>query len=139
MSNGTIRLRSGREVNVTSLRQGAVYAGLIEGVPTKQMNRHEIEGILAGLRRSGSEPYLIAPQERPITLSRPYPFGEPAALPGISCVARLRSDSPARGGGDHSYLTVVWFQDDYAFPIDKTVLDQIVCLDWEKLAFDYEL
>src|SRR5262245_5341007 len=140
MSNRSIKLRSGREVRVVSLRQSAVYYGLLEGLPTKEMNCRTIESLLAQERRSGAEPYLIAPQETPIAYrdGRPYPFGESASLPGVSCVAYLHSIFPARVDRDYSSLTVIWFQSDFAFPIDKSVLDQIVCLDWEKLATDYE-
>src|SRR4051812_34654408 len=101
MSNQSLRLRSGREVRVLTLRQEAVYSGLIEGLPTKQMNQRIIERLLTEERRPEWEPYLIVPEETPIAYSgdRPYPFGDPAALPEISCVAHLNSLDPARGGG----------------------------------------
>ena len=133
MSHRSIKLRRG-EVQVVGLRQGLVYNGLLEGLPTKGMNRQIIEDLLAAERQSGAEPHLIVPVETPITSHRPYPPGEPASLPGVFCVARLQADHGER----YSSLAVVWFQHDFAFPIDKTVLDQIACLDWAKLATTYE-
>jgi hypothetical protein len=136
MSNGSIKLRAGGEVRVTSLRQWSVYFGLLEGLPTREMNRHTIESILAEERQSGEQPHLIEPVQTPIELpgGRRYPLGEPARLPGVACVASLVSTH----GEGYAQVTVVWFQEEYAFPIDKAVMDQIVSLDWGKLAVSYE-
>ena len=35
-----------------------------------------------------------------------------------------------------SYLTIAWFQNDWAMPIKKRVLKQIKCLNWDKYAVD---
>lgn len=37
---------------------------------------------------------------------------------------------------DLSMLTVMWFQDNYAFPIDEGALAVIVGVDWGRLARD---
>ncbi len=51
----------------------------------------------------------------------------------------MTSPEPARDPlQDYSVLTVIWFQDDFAFPIDPQVLEQIRALDWEQLAQDFE-
>jgi len=70
---------------------------------------------------------------------RPYPFGEPAALPHVACIARFQSYQPARDTTkDFSVLSVIWFQADFAFPIDAAMLDALSRLDWEAHAHDVE-
>jgi hypothetical protein len=134
-----IRVHNGREVSVDSIRQWFTYGGLLEGLPTDRMNREMIERLLRDERGTGrGDPYLVPPPVRPISYQRdrPYPFGNPETLPSVTCVARL-SSSPARDQTtDVSVLTVIWFQDDFAFPIDPAVLAHLRDLVWEELATD---
>src|SRR3954471_3113148 len=133
-----VRVRNGRDVSVDSIRQWYTYGGLLEGLPTDRMNRRLIDGLLREERERGGEPYLVPPPVRPLPqwADRPYPFGIPEALPAVACVARL-SSSPARDQTmDGSGLTVIWFQEDFAFPIDPAVLAQLRDLDWGERAID---
>jgi hypothetical protein len=108
------------------------------------MNRKSIEYILEQEQRRhpNGAPYLIPPPEKPLPQpfqDRPYPFGEPAALPSIVCVARFACLTHARNPAmDYSELVVIWFQDQFAFPIDPGILEQLRDLEWERLAQDYE-
>lgn len=64
----------------------------------------------------------------------------PEWLPEVTCVGVLRCSFPARDPDkDGSMLTVVWFQDEYALPIDESVLSQLQTIDWEEVATDFEL
>ncbi len=130
-------LRGGREVSVQNLRQFHVYEGLLEGSPTKELNARIIDNVLSAEASQG-RPYLIAPVERPIAINREPPIGTPAQLPSIACVARLQSRAAKLSDADYSELTVVWFQDDYAFPIDPRALQQILFVDWAKHAIDHQ-
>jgi hypothetical protein len=117
------------------LRQARVYEGLLEGLPTIAMNRRIVEGLVADERGKfyGADPVLLAPKETPIPHhgDRPYSFGVPASLPAIVCIARLYSPEPARDRTkDMSGLGVMWFQPDFAFPIDPEVLEQLRAIDW---------
>jgi hypothetical protein len=38
-----------------------------------------------------------------------------------------------------SVLTVVWFQDEFALPIQEPSFTKLLDLDWESLALDVEL
>jgi hypothetical protein len=91
---------------------------------------------------------LIAPSRRNYyrdpgdMADRPLFMGEvPEWLPNITCVGTFMDVSPA---GDmttvypSSYLMVVWYQDDFALPIDNAVLADLRALDWERLATDVE-
>jgi hypothetical protein len=142
MRNAKLELRSGRVVQVCELWQWLVYEGLLEGLPTREMNRREIERIAADerWRHYGAAPIVLPPNETPIPYhdDRPYPFGEPARLPAIVCGARLES-APARDASMHlSGLCVVWFQPDFAFPIDPEALEHLRGIDWERHAIDME-
>ena len=141
---GEFKLRSGRIVHLRAIEQWQVYEGLLEGLPTKEMNRRTIEGIIASYREKWhwSELYLVAPTEEAIEYAyggKPYPFGTPAALPSIACAARFTSLQPARDTTkDYSALHVIWFQRAYAFPIDTQVHTHLCEIDWGRHAVDLE-
>jgi hypothetical protein len=123
------------------LRQWQFYEGLLEGLPTVEMNRRRLEYFLGQQcgKIYGADPLLIRPTEKPIESWRdePYPFGEPAAFPSILCMARFDSLQPARDPRkDFSGLVVVWFQEEFAFPIDPEALEQLRAIDWERHAVD---
>ena len=141
VSNRKIELRSGRIVYVRALRQWQFYEGLLEGLPTVEMNRQGLEHILAEERGKsyGADPLLIPPKETPIPYDGRYPFGAPASLPEIVCVARLSSLQPAGDRSkDTSGLGIVWFQHEFAFPIEPDVLEQLRAIEWEQHAVDME-
>jgi hypothetical protein len=82
---------------------------------------------------------LIRPVETSLAnrLGRPYPFGQPASIPSIACVGRFESSEPARPpGGDFSALVVIWFQNEFALPIDDAVRMQLQAIDWQQHAID---
>lgn len=117
-----------------------MYAGLLEGLPTREHNDSEIKRLVEGAsRQDGHAPFLIAPVQRPIQHRGRYPFGEPARLPSIACIGRLHSPRPARDPSkDYSDLTILWFQEDYAFPLSPEAEGAILSVDWEGLAGDGE-
>jgi hypothetical protein len=135
-----LKLDSGRIVRLGELRQWQVYEWLWEGLPTKEMNRRTVDKILAENRGVCGDPVLIVPEEKPIDyqVGKRYPFGEPSALPSICCVGRFRSHWALDKDKDYSGLVVIWFQNEYAFPIDPNVMAKLMALEWEKLASDYE-
>jgi hypothetical protein len=137
---GEFTLSNGRTVALISLRQWAVYAGLLEGLPTRERNDAEVSALVKEARAAdGREPVLIPPTQRPIEHEGRYPFGEPASLPRIGCIARFHSFQPARDPKmDVSDLTVIWFQDDYAFPMSDEAESAILALDWGSVATDGE-
>lgn len=135
-----ITLASGRAIRMTAINQWAAYAGMLEGVPTKERNERIVARAVETAKSTFSwEPHLIRPTERPIKLGREYPFGIPSSLPGVVCIGLFDSFSVARDEQmDASALTIVWFQDQFAFPISAIALHAISTLDWNELASDYE-
>ncbi len=138
-------LRTGRRLWLRELRQWGVYEGHYLGAPTTPENRRSIERIVARERGlQGKEPYLIEPAERPAKPpgdwqdwpDSPESWGH---LPAMVCVGRFTSFQPAKVESRHaSELTVIWFQDEFAFPIDPAARKQIRAIDWEKHATDFD-
>src|SRR5688572_21808282 len=128
-----------REANLRFLQQSGTYDGLLEGLPTVEMNRGIIESHVGGQwsKHYDVPPYLVPPRETPIETfdDRPYPFGTPASLPSLICVARFESYQPTTGrDGDGSGLVVIWFQQNFALPIDDEVLRHLAEVDWNQYA-----
>lgn len=141
MSNrNEFQLSSGRVIRLTAIDQWETYSGLLEGLPTKETNERHIRYTMDQARkRRHFEPYLIRPIERPIELGRKYPFGEPASIPEITCIGSFNCFDTARDKSmDGSTLPIVWFQPDFAFPIDEAIQEQIRSLDWEEHASDFQ-
>ncbi|WP_143195566.1 hypothetical protein [Archangium sp. Cb G35] len=139
----TIELVSGRTIHLRFLEQSLVYEEPIPGVPKWEDSQRIVERFLERARKhsNGYAPYLIPPPERPIGEPRP-PFAEssqPMLLPPVVCVARFYSHYEASDPSkDYSGLAVLWFQDEFAFPIDPVVMKHLRELDWERHAIDYD-
>jgi hypothetical protein len=133
-------LSTGRELGLQELAQQLTYEGLLEGLPTRESNRSRLDRLVA--ERAKVRPvYLVAPIETPIDPGpgRTYPFGSPAALPEVTCIGRFRSEPI--GEKDpicYSELTIVWFQSEFAMPIERAVLEEIARLDWDAVASNFE-
>ena len=86
-----------RTIPLAELHQIYVYEGLLEGLPTKEMNLRHLERAPVQVQQNFPyipvEPYLVPPGETPIEYRREgsYPFGEPSRLPAIQCIGRWRS------------------------------------------------
>ncbi|MEZ6139174.1 MAG: hypothetical protein R3B84_01265 [Zavarzinella sp.] len=133
-------LSNGRVIRLTAIDQWGTYSGLLEGVPTKEMNERLILNTMDKARKRWHfEPYLIRPIERPIELGSKYPFGTPASIPDITCIGNFDCFNTARDKSmDGSTLPIVWFQSEFAFPIDEAIQEQIRSLEWEKHASDFQ-
>jgi len=62
-------------------------------------------------------------------------------LPKVTCMASLRCPIPLvepkeEGWFRHSHATIVWFQEEFAFPIDAEVMAQIRTIEWSAIAVD---
>lgn len=127
-------LPDGIEIRLASLLQSDTYHGLIEGLPTREMNARTIASLLE--KHPGAQ--VLAAVETPIELDRKYPFGIPASLPAVCCVASLRGPGHTNAYLYRADLTIIWFQESWAFPIDEKVRLKIEELDWS-LAVEWEI
>jgi hypothetical protein len=125
-------------VRLITLHQSLTYAGLVEGVPTDRLNRRLIDSAVRDAKEvfGHAEPFLFRPEQTPFDIGRKYPFGEPATIPAVRCIAYFECLFPTPKGqdADYSCMTMVWFQDEFAMPIDPDVLNKIRAVDWLELA-----
>jgi len=140
IQGASITLASGRTIALVALDQSVTYEGLLEGIPTVEMNARRVAWLVKGGHAGSSlAPYLVPPKERLIE-HQGYPFGTPAALPRVTCVARFQSRDVARDARcDYSELRIIWFQESFALPIDPEVLEHIRDIRWEEHAHDLEI
>lgn len=103
------------------------------------MNDNKIEDLLQKARRESpdlGEPLFIAPPSRSQVV--PGPPMDEERLPGVTCLAVFDSDELNKADPEpFSSLMVLWFQDDFAMPIDSRVLFQLELVDWELRATDW--
>jgi hypothetical protein len=131
-------LDDGHTIWLKEIDQWLVYDGLLDGLPTERLNASLIDHIMVSAAVGGRRAVLITPdQTRPAGTGGPD-SGEDAysLLPRMAVRARFESLQPVSGGGDFSELTVVWFQDTWALPIDGGVLEKIRSVNWTGSARD---
>jgi uncharacterized protein (TIGR02996 family) len=137
-----ITQRSGRWVSLRELRQWRTYGGLLEGSPNDEINQQILRHAQTEAARGAisANSYLIPPvirnrlQKGWDIAPRQYQF-----LPATACVGRFTSTPRSNDSNYHaSELVIIWFQDEFAFPIDPAVREQIRAIDWEKHATDFD-
>jgi len=110
------------------LHQSSTYSGLLEGLPTHEMNEELLERHARG--RIGPT-HVVRPKERRVSrggtrrTGEGYPPG--MLLPRYCCEGRFRSH-----GFDEAWI--VWFQDSWALPIDPAVLKELRKFDFLSIA-----
>jgi len=126
--NDDIIIDGNRKVKIKSIKQTLTYAGLLEGLPTTRMNGRILAYVMEDAKNFChlDAVYLIKPEQKPIKYKGIYPFGEPAQLPSVICIVELRCHADCKDiTKDFSGLGLIWFQNDFIFPIDTTILKQI--------------
>ena len=143
-SNYEITLDSNRTIALDELHQHLTYAGLLEGLPTRRINKDilsEIKNIVHDKIWASTLPYIITPHQTPIKLSEERkvyyqnkgPNHEPLTLPKITCIGHFMSNA-ITDDFMFSNLTIVWLQENWTMPIDNIILKQIKSINWEKYA-----
>ena len=137
-----LTLFTGRSIKLRHLEQYLTYGGLLLGYPTREMNRQTIERLMTSHTppKGDEAAYLVKPAETPFELpAGAHRHGTPARLPTVTCIASFLSDR-LRHRPDEiwSALTAIWFQDEFAFPIDPLVLIEIASIDWDAHAAAWE-
>lgn len=137
-----LRLVSGRLVSLKELHMRATYDGLLEGVPTVEINLTLIKRTLAdpAHRAYGAPPLLLHAPQTPVTFrGRTHSAeGRLATLPPVAVVARFTSLKPTAGEEtDASGLSLLWYQDDFGFPPAPDLLARLRAVDWDRHAVNY--
>jgi hypothetical protein len=134
-------LLAGRQIRLVQLDQHWTYGGLLVGHPNREMNRSIMDQLVRS--RSGPKgqrpPVIFEPIETPVEKASDPSWSDAATLPAVTCVAQFMSDALADDpDGFASALRVIWFQDEFAFPIDSGVVVELAALDWESQAASWE-
>ena len=129
-----MRLSGGRSIRLRELDQWLVYEGLGDGVPTRELNTKLVASIVEASSPPGGGVVLIPPAD-----ANPGGRGDsasaiPRLLPRTVVRARFEAEVPVSGEGDYSELTLVWFQEPWALPVDPGIEQRIRLLDWEGCA-----
>ena len=138
-----IILNSGREIFLDRICQSHTYGGLLCGYPNKEMNERSIKNAMeSALEKMNSKAtYLVPPPLTEVEVDKRVKEHYPDAIriPYITCYGQFES-SVIKGDADNdaSFLTIVWYQDDFALPIDASVLEHIKTIDWDDVAEGYE-
>ena len=130
----TFELSAGRTIQLLALDQYYTYEGLLLGVPTREMNQEMIDRLIARHVHPAEYgvPLLLEPEQQPLDVpEHRQVVGTPATLPSVTCIARFDSDGQLGTDDIWSVLRVIWFQDEFAFPIAERALQQIAEIDWE--------
>lgn len=141
METDLLTLNSGQQIRTNRLLQYRTYGGMLLGLPNPMANEMIISDALKRAEQFGGDgkPYLIQPRvmafaewwlvrygKRVENTDEPLP--ECAALPAIACIAQFEAMDKL------SVVAVVWFQNEFAFPIAPEIMAQIVALNWDSVS-----
>jgi hypothetical protein len=132
----TIRLRTGRIIELRRLTQWPTDDyGPADGAPLAEVNKQIVDDSIERLASESRAVLLIPPEQRRLRiLDRPAELGVAAVLPNIWVEADF-SSGPI-GEGYDSTLTIIWFQDQWALPIDPSIRSKIEVVDWNVHAYE---
>jgi hypothetical protein len=132
-------LKEDVEVTITSIHQEITYDGLLEGYPCEKLNNmilHNTE-IKAKNLFFQDEIYMIKPVIK-VGEEEYGPFGKMMELPLVTCIAMLTCRKIFRDPDKHfSALTVIWFQDQYAFPIHENIIEKITAVPFKEVCGEF--
>lgn len=143
-----LKLTCGREIILREINQQQTYWGMLGGHPSDTSNNSMVKNALKVAKQHcvGNEagPFLVPPKRRNFMREEADMDDVIASrsrkvewLPLVRCIGVFSSSRPARDPSqDESHLTIVWFQDNFAMPIDPEILDEIRSVNWDKLATD---
>lgn len=140
--NSKLIIEGSRQVTIESIKQWHTYRGLFAGIPNERLN----EKIIKRTKRAArafchmDEIYLIEPKQKPIDYDGKHSLeSNPASLPEVTCMAVLWSNSLRDPEKDYSSLCIIWFQEDYAFPIEKDILSKIKEIPYRKICGEFNV
>lgn len=140
--NSKLIVEGDLEVSIKRIRQRHTYEGQLEGYPNKKVNGYILEDVkkeatdYCGLK----EVFIVEPKQTPVTNSKAFPFPDAIELPSVVCIAELWYFGTFRNKTmDCSSLGLVWFQNDFAFPIDQEILDKIKEIPFSKICREFDL
>jgi GTP pyrophosphokinase len=133
-----LELLSGVHVRLTSLSQSDT-PGPLDGAPTREMNERLVRDLVERYSAGTTGIVVIEPHIEVIRSDWRGPEAEgPTRLPSVFVQSTFTSGTSvgpdAADSWEGSYLKILWFQDGWALPIDPTIENAIIALDWSSLA-----
>ena len=120
------------EVSISSLEQFSTYGNMLEGIPDQGYNEEIIYRV--GLDKDFNEIFVIEPKQTKISYSSDNKY----TIPLVICKVTVQSNKNLKDASkDFSSLRIIWFQDDYAFPIDKEIIEKLKEIPYHKLCGEY--
>jgi len=141
MKKSNLIIDNDLEVTIGHIDQWLTYSGMLEGIPTDRWNAKVIERtkIQAKGRFHSEAIHLIEPTQKPIEVHRKYALGKPMKLPAVTCMMNIYSSEVFRDQDKMgSSLVIIWFQDDYAFPIEAAILQKIKEIPFRKICEEFD-
>lgn len=141
-----LTLDTGREIWLEKLNQFGTYAGLLVGNPTPVDNDRCVNRVSKGAATEfySDRPTFVIPPVRTrlahLATRTPTP-SDPSThyerLGWVTCIGRFFSEPISGSDADRSCLIVVWWQDEFAFPLESGVEAAFKSLDWDVHAWDW--
>lgn len=127
----TIPLRTGRIIELGRLSQWTTDDyGPADGAPLAEINEQIVDDYMDELARRTPATLLIPPKQKRLRIpGRSAEAPVAATLPNIWVEAHFKS-GPI-GDGYDSTLTIVWFQEQWVFPIDPSIRLKVESVDWD--------
>ena len=133
------QLNNGRNIFLRALDQSAWTDVLFKNgwlcfTPTRDTIPRLFATVVKEAKERGaaSSPYLIAPKLS--KAEKQMPPGRLTTPPRWVCVAEFTSGPVGNSEATRSILTVIWFQQEMALPIDPWALKQVLAINWDKYA-----
>ncbi len=125
------------EVEIEALSQFKTYRNVIYGYPTERRNNWLIKNILESAHKTNNPQsvYLIQPEHKILDDVIP----KCKVIPDIECHLEVRSKIIFNDKNESdSQMLIIWFQDEFAFPIDPIIIEKIKTIPYRKLCFYFD-
>lgn len=139
--NRFLIMGDGIEVAITQMSQFITYKNIIEGVPGSEDNAKIMRLAPEKLKEFTwlDEIYIVDPIMVPVPAHISYSHDEmKETLPKITCMVKVNHQKAFRDYDmDYSQLGILWFQNEFAMPIDQAVLNQMANIPFKKLCGEF--
>jgi len=139
-NRGDIEFAGGTRASLRSLYQSLTYEGLLDGVPTVEMTKRQLAEVGSRYRGAdrGHDALVLEPPLKLLDDAVPSLPSSRCQLPRLFCTARFsRWPTANEVWRDESHLTLVWWQQRWALPIDEEVLAQLREVRWTDVAYEW--
>lgn len=136
IENSSLIVDGNLEVRIEKIKQFYTYQNILEGVPSEEDNEEIVRRAIRSLQTFTGLDHVhaIKPVMIPIPLDiRMRCDRVIETLPKICCMIKVNHDRPYKDlNMDYSALGILWFQSQFAMPIDPIILLRIKEINFKK-------